>query len=96
MKSISSADEDDYSLAVASPRASFGSSFCWEEDLEEDWGYLLVRLFLEGGLAVDWQFAQQRYFKPLRSMKSGRRWVSALIRKLWTVAWDQWEHRGWH
>jgi hypothetical protein len=27
-------------------------------------------------------------------MKSGRRWVSALSRKLWTVAWDQWEHRN--
>jgi hypothetical protein len=24
----------------------------------------------------------------------GLRWVSALIRKLWTVAWDQWEHRN--
>jgi hypothetical protein len=50
--------------------------------------------FLEGGLAFDWQFAQQRYFKSLRSMKSGRRWVSASIRKSWTVAWDQWEHRN--
>jgi hypothetical protein len=27
-------------------------------------------------------------------MKSGRRWVFALIRKLWTVAWDQWQHRN--
>jgi hypothetical protein len=50
--------------------------------------------FLEGGLAFDWQFAQQRYFKSLRSMQSGRRWVSALIHKLWTVDWDQWEHRN--
>jgi hypothetical protein len=50
--------------------------------------------FLEGGLAFDWQFAQQHYFKSLKSMKSGRRWVSALIRKLWTVAWDQWQHRN--
>jgi hypothetical protein len=49
---------------------------------------------LEGGLAFDWQFAQQRYFKSLRSKKSKRRWVLALIRKLWTVAWDQWEHRN--
>jgi hypothetical protein len=50
--------------------------------------------FLEGGIANDWQFAQQTYFKSLRSKKSGRRWVSALIRKLRTVAWDQWEHRN--
>jgi hypothetical protein len=49
--------------------------------------------FLEGGLSFDWQFAQQHYFKSLRSMKSGRWWVYALIRKLWTVAWDQWQHR---
>jgi hypothetical protein len=44
--------------------------------------------FLEGNLANDWQFAQQTYFKSLLSKKSRRRWVSALIRKLWTVAWD--------
>jgi hypothetical protein len=49
---------------------------------------------LQGGLAFEWQFAQQSYFKSLRSKKSGRRWVSALVRKLWTVAWDQWEHRN--
>jgi hypothetical protein len=49
---------------------------------------------LEGGLAFDWQFAQQIYFKSLRSKKSGLRWVSALIRKLWTVVCDQWEHRN--
>jgi hypothetical protein len=53
------------------------------------------QLFLEGGLANDWQFAQQTYFKSLRSKtKSGRRWVSTLISKLWTVvAWDQWEQK---
>jgi hypothetical protein len=49
--------------------------------------------FLEGGLALYWQFAQQTYFKSIGSKKPGR-WVSALLRKLWTVAWDQWEHRN--
>jgi hypothetical protein len=36
-------DEDDFSLSNASPRASFGSKICWQEELEEDCAYLLVR-----------------------------------------------------
>jgi hypothetical protein len=38
---------------------------------------------LGGGLAFDWQFAQQSYFKSLHCKKAERRWVSALIRKPW-------------
>ena len=41
-----------------------------------------------------WAEAQEQYFKTLKSRKSGRRWLAALIKKLWQVAWDMWEHRN--
>jgi Zn-finger nucleic acid-binding protein len=50
--------------------------------------------FFEGFLAVEWQQVQARHFSRIGSKKSTKRWASALIRKLWQVAWDLWEHRN--
>ena len=36
----------------------------------------------------------QRHYDYIKSTKSSRRWASALIRKLWEVSWDQWDHRN--
>ena len=52
------------------------------------------RPFLEGCLTWEWQAQQQRYYETLKSRKTGRRWATLLIRKLWDVAWDFWEHRN--
>jgi hypothetical protein len=49
--------------------------------------------FFEGCLVQDWEAAQDAYYKWCRSRKSGRRWATSLIQKLWDVAWDLWEHR---
>jgi hypothetical protein len=49
---------------------------------------------LEGCVASDWAAIQQKYYEWIGSRRSGRRWVSMLIRKLWEVAWDLWEHRN--
>ena len=49
---------------------------------------------LEGWLAKDWREIQQRYYQLIRSRKTGKRWVTALIQKLWEIAWDLWEHRN--
>ena len=49
---------------------------------------------LEGLPVVGWAEVQQRYFAWVKSKYSGRRWLSELIRKLWNVAWDLWEHRN--
>ena len=43
---------------------------------------------------IDWEQAQEAYYKWYRSRKSARRWTTALIQKLWNVAWDLWEHRN--
>jgi hypothetical protein len=40
-------------------------------------------------------FAQESYFKSVAPLyEIGKTLGLGLIRKLWTVAWDQWEHRN--
>ena len=38
---------------------------------------------------------QSDHFKYLGGRKTGRIWVTALIKKLWQVSWDQWDCRSW-
>jgi hypothetical protein len=51
-------------------------------------------MFLKGTITKEWQTVQATYYLFIHSRKSTLRWASALIRKVWTVAWDQWEHRN--
>ena len=37
---------------------------------------------------------EDRHFKNNSIRRSGRRWLTALIKKLWQVAWDLWEQRN--
>jgi hypothetical protein len=50
--------------------------------------------FFEGCIAKEWEQIQIAYYEWCRSRQSGRRWTTALIQKLWDVAWDLWEHRN--
>ena len=50
--------------------------------------------FLEGGVSRTWRYAQEGYLTFTSSPRSSLQWASALIRKLFDVAWDQWEHRN--
>ena len=43
---------------------------------------------------MEWAAVQDSYFKWLGIRKTGKRWVTELITKLWDVAWDQWECRN--
>ena len=49
---------------------------------------------LEGCISEQWARVQSDYLAWIGSRKSERRWAVALIKKLWEVAWDQWEHRN--
>jgi hypothetical protein len=49
---------------------------------------------LEGFQHLSWEEIQARYYRSIRSLRTGRRWASQLIQKLWGVAWDMWEHRN--
>jgi hypothetical protein len=50
--------------------------------------------FLEGRPSVGWSEVQHRYYEFLDSRRTGLRWLTALIQKLWDVAWDMWDHRN--
>ena len=49
---------------------------------------------LEGRPSLGWSEVQQRYFEWLGSQRSGLRWLTALIQKLWDIAWDMWDNRN--
>jgi hypothetical protein len=50
--------------------------------------------FFEGRAVIGWSRAQETFFKQQKSMRSGKRWLSMVIRKLFDIAWDFWEHRN--
>ena len=47
-----------------------------------------------GCWAIGWAEKQEQYFKSKSRMKTGQRWLAELIKKLWKVSWDMWEHRN--
>jgi hypothetical protein len=48
----------------------------------------------EGKWHVGWAEVQETYLKSIGSRKSGKRWLIALIKKIWLTAWDLWEDRN--
>ena len=48
----------------------------------------------EGKWHVGWEEVQDTYFKFIGSRRSGKRWLIALINKVWLTAWDLWEDRN--
>jgi hypothetical protein len=53
-----------------------------------------ARQFFEGWVHKEWEVIQTKYLNEISSRRSGKRWTSALISKMWDVAWDLWEHRN--
>jgi hypothetical protein len=47
-----------------------------------------------GNISVLWQEIQAQLFQEVGKQNSVLRWTSALIQKIWQVAWYQWEHRN--
>jgi hypothetical protein len=52
--------------------------------------------FFEGCIAKDWEQAQDAYYKwcSMAASESAQQLTTALIQKLWNVAWDLREHRN--
>ncbi len=69
------------------------NSFMLEEVLEHQSSIGWQRFF-EGWTGIGWERAQQAYFTLIKSRRTGKRWVVALIKKMWDIAWDLWEHRN--
>lgn len=49
---------------------------------------------LMGLLSPKWANIQNEHLLSIRSKRSGRQWMASLIRKLWDVSWDLWNHRN--
>jgi len=60
-------------------------------DLQGECGW---QSLLEGFVTKAWADRQHAYYHMIHSSRNGKRWVTELIKKLWTVAWNQWEHRN--
>ena len=50
--------------------------------------------FLKGFTANEWEYAQHNYLQFKASRMSGKRWIAALIRKLWETIWALWRYRN--
>jgi len=49
-------------------------------------------VLLDGWLSIEWCMQQETYWSTWQWKKSSKWWVSELIKKLWNVSWDMWEH----
>jgi hypothetical protein len=50
--------------------------------------------FVFGMLSPKWAQAQAVYLEFANRKCSGYQWAASLIRKIWEIAWHQWEHRN--
>jgi regulator of sirC expression with transglutaminase-like and TPR domain len=64
------------------------------QELQDAQDEIVWDKFMFGNISVLWQEIQAQYFREIGKQNSGLRWTSALIQKIWQVAWDQWEHRN--
>jgi hypothetical protein len=47
----------------------------------------------DGFIHPSWSETQQKYYEYLGRRRTGLRWHTQLIRRLWETAWDLWSHR---
>jgi hypothetical protein len=52
------------------------------------------KALLEGMPVKEWATLQQERYDHTKSLRTGKRWVSALVKKLAETAWNMWEHRN--
>ena len=50
--------------------------------------------FICGFMHISWQEAQHRFYSRIGSKRSAKKWSQAIIKKLFMIAWDQWEFRN--
>lgn len=49
---------------------------------------------LEGCFSVEWEKAQQAYFKTKNSLRTGLKWQTSVCRRIWMIPWSMWQHRN--
>ncbi len=66
----------------------------WLRDTIKQQADIGWNLFLEGWIAKEWELVQQAYYQLIQSRRTGKRWLISIIKKLWQVAWDMWDHQN--
>jgi hypothetical protein len=61
----------------------------WIEQNDIGWGAAM-----EGRWSQAWVDIQERHFLRIRKRRSGKRWLTAIIRRMWDISWDLWDHRN--
>jgi hypothetical protein len=49
---------------------------------------------LEGCFSTYWTHMQHQFFQRQNSTRSGNRWMTQLIKRIWKIPWDLWQHRN--
>ena len=52
------------------------------------------KLTLEGCIHSSWKDIMHQYLSGLSSKVNGERFVTSIIKHLWQIAWDMWDHRN--
>jgi hypothetical protein len=47
-----------------------------------------------GMISRHWAASQDSYYKFIGKRNTGKKWATALIKKLWSVSWDMWDNRN--
>ena len=50
--------------------------------------------FFDGFISPHWAVLQHQYFRDNNQRKTGKRWATKVIKKMWSLAWDFWELRN--
>ena len=50
--------------------------------------------FLMGRISIEWKAVQQKYYKWLGKRNTGRKWAVVLIKKIFEISWDMWDHQN--
>lgn len=74
---------------TAPPEPPYGLSHLVERQMGIGCEYLLY-----GWFSWEWEAMQQAYYTFSNSRRTGKRWLIQLIKKLWNVSWDLWNHRN--
>ena len=70
------------------------SNFLGLRSMVESQDIIGWQAMLEGTPVVGWAEVQQRYLEWRKKRRTGKQWLSAVIQKMWDVAWDLWDHRN--
>ena len=49
---------------------------------------------MEGFPAKGWAEAQQQWYDWRKSRRTGKRWITSLVKKLAETSWQMWDHRN--